>query len=257
MPVIVCVREGSSLFLWRRKVLDNLSGRFMAYKRKLHPRKAEDKSEEKRLEDVPIIQEFPEVFPDDLPGLPPARQVEFQINLVLVLHLSHTRGAPILSCQNERRVLYRNVYRYKSLLKIDLRSGFTNSDSRGRHPKTSFRDLNMVTTSAKFVIVYIDDILIILPREERVHEGYLSKGIHVDPAMIEVPMTKLTQKSIKFYWGEKAKAAFRLLKQKLCSAPILALPEGSENFVVYCDASHKGFGAVLMQKEKVIANASR
>ncbi|GJU85652.1 putative reverse transcriptase domain-containing protein, partial [Tanacetum coccineum] len=51
-------------------------------------------------------------------------------------------------------------------------------------------------------------------------------------------------------------AAFQLLKQKLCSALILALPEGSENFVVYCDASHKGLGAVLMQREKVIAYAS-
>ncbi|GJS49622.1 putative reverse transcriptase domain-containing protein [Tanacetum coccineum] len=70
-------------------------------------------------------------------------------------------------------------------------------------------------------------------------------------------MTKLTQKSMKFDWGEKAEAAFQLLKQKLCSAPILALPEGSENFVVYCDASHKGLGAVLMQREKVIAYASR
>ncbi|GKC90537.1 putative reverse transcriptase domain-containing protein [Tanacetum coccineum] len=119
-----------------------------------------------------------------------------------------------------------------------------------------------------------------------------SEGIHVDPAKIEAikdwaspktpteirqflglagyyrrfiegfskiarPMTKLTQKSVKFEWGEKAEAAFQLLKQKLCSAPILALPEGSENFVVYCDASHKGLGAVLMQREKVIAYASR
>ncbi|GKE78077.1 putative reverse transcriptase domain-containing protein, partial [Tanacetum coccineum] len=56
--------------------------------------------------------------------------------------------------------------------------------------------------------------------------------------------------------SEKAETAFQLLKQKLCSAPILALPEGSENFVVYCDASRKGLGAVLMQKEKVIAYAS-
>ncbi|GKA91219.1 putative reverse transcriptase domain-containing protein [Tanacetum coccineum] len=62
---------------------------------------------------------------------------------------------------------------------------------------------------------------------------------------------------VKFEWGEKAEAAFQLLKQKLCSAPILALPEGSENFVVYCDASHKGLGAVLMQREKVIAYVSR
>ncbi|GJU94596.1 putative reverse transcriptase domain-containing protein [Tanacetum coccineum] len=61
-------------------------------------------------------------------------------------------------------------------------------------------------------------------------------------------MMKLTQKSVKFEWGEKAEAAFQLLKQKLCSAPIFALPEGSENFVVYCDTSHKGLGAVLMQR---------
>ncbi|GJU06646.1 putative reverse transcriptase domain-containing protein [Tanacetum coccineum] len=70
-------------------------------------------------------------------------------------------------------------------------------------------------------------------------------------------MTKLTQKGIKFDWGEKEENAFQLIKQKLCSAPILALPEGSEDFVVYYDASHKGLGAVLMQKEKVIAYASR
>ncbi|GKG14634.1 putative reverse transcriptase domain-containing protein [Tanacetum coccineum] len=65
-------------------------------------------------------------------------------------------------------------------------------------------------------------------------------------------MTKLTQKGVKFNWGEKEEDAFQLIKQKLCSAPILALPEGSEDFVVYCDASHKGLGAVLMQREKVI-----
>ncbi|GKA48986.1 putative reverse transcriptase domain-containing protein [Tanacetum coccineum] len=70
-------------------------------------------------------------------------------------------------------------------------------------------------------------------------------------------MTNLTQKRVKFDWGENAEAAFQLLKQKLCSEPILALPEGSENFMVYCDASHKGLGAILMQKDKVIAYASR
>ncbi|GKC03623.1 putative reverse transcriptase domain-containing protein [Tanacetum coccineum] len=72
---------------------------------------------------------------------------------------------------------------------------------------------------------------------------------------IAKPMTKLTQKNVKFDWSEKAEVAFQLLKQKLCSASILALHEGSENFVVYCDASHKGLGAVLMQREKVIAYA--
>ncbi|GJV75725.1 putative reverse transcriptase domain-containing protein [Tanacetum coccineum] len=118
----------------------------------------------------------------------------------------------------------------------------------------------------RFVIVFIDDILI-YSKSRKEHEGHLKlilkllkeeefKGIHVDPAKIE---------SIKDWASPKTpteirqflEAAFQLLKQKLCSAPILALLKGSENFVVYCDASHKGLGAVLMQREKVIAYASR
>nr|GEW43440.1 hypothetical protein [Tanacetum cinerariifolium] len=119
-----------------------------------------------------------------------------------------------------------------------------------------------------------------------------SQGIHVDPAKIEFikdwaspkspteirqflglagyyrrfiegfskiakPMTKLTQKKVKFEWGDKQEVAFQLLKQKWCSVPILALLEGSEDFIVYYDASNKGLGAVLMQREKVISYASR
>ncbi|GJY86957.1 putative reverse transcriptase domain-containing protein [Tanacetum coccineum] len=114
-----------------------------------------------------------------------------------------------------------------------------------------------------------------------------NKGIHVDPAKIEsvkdwaspktpteirqflglagitgdslkgfqkiATMTKLTQKKVKFEWGDKQEAAFQLLKQKLCSAPILALPEGSEDFITYCDASKKGLGDVLMQREKGVS----
>nr|GEU31680.1 putative reverse transcriptase domain-containing protein [Tanacetum cinerariifolium] len=74
---------------------------------------------------------------------------------------------------------------------------------------------------------------------------------------IAKPMTKLTQKKVKFEWGTKQEAVFQLLKQELYSAPILALPEGSEDFIVYCDASNKGLGTVLMQREKVISYASR
>ncbi|GJS55162.1 putative reverse transcriptase domain-containing protein [Tanacetum coccineum] len=67
----------------------------------------------------------------------------------------------------------------------------------------------------------------------------------------------LAQKKASLEWGDKQEAAFQLLKQKLCSAPILALPEGSEDFIAYCDASKKGLGTVLMQREKVISYASR
>ncbi|GKE66534.1 putative reverse transcriptase domain-containing protein, partial [Tanacetum coccineum] len=74
---------------------------------------------------------------------------------------------------------------------------------------------------------------------------------------IAKPITKLTQKKVTFKWGDKQEVAFQTLKHKLCCTPILALPQGAENFIVYCDASHKGLGAVLMQNEKVIAYASR
>nr|GFB29564.1 reverse transcriptase domain-containing protein [Tanacetum cinerariifolium] len=68
--------------------------------------------------------------------------------------------------------------------------------------------------------------------------GYYRRFIE-GSSKIAKPMTKLTQKNVKFEWGDKQEVAFHLLKQKLCSAPILALPEGSEDFIVYCDASKK------------------
>ncbi|KAD2393409.1 hypothetical protein E3N88_40386 [Mikania micrantha] len=70
-------------------------------------------------------------------------------------------------------------------------------------------------------------------------------------------LISLTHKDKKFEWGEEQEFAFNLLKHKLCSAPILSLLEGCEDFVVYCDASKQGLGCVLMQHEKVIAYASR
>nr|GEU53758.1 putative reverse transcriptase domain-containing protein [Tanacetum cinerariifolium] len=76
-------------------------------------------------------------------------------------------------------------------------------------------------------------------------------------SLISKPLTKLTQKDKKYEWGKEEEEAFQTLKQKLCSAPILALPEETGDFVVYCNASLKGYGAVLMQREKVIAYAYR
>ncbi|GJV33607.1 putative reverse transcriptase domain-containing protein [Tanacetum coccineum] len=236
--------------------------------------------------------------------------------------------------------------------KIDLRSGYHQLRVRDEDiPKTAFRTryghyefqvmpfgltnapavfmdlMNRVCKPYldKFVIVFIDDILI-YSRNKEEHANHLriilellkkeklyakfskcdfwisivqflghvidSQGIHVDPAKIEAvknwaspttptevrqflglagyyqrfikdfskiakSLTELTQKNKKYIWGEDQESAFQLLKQKLCEAPILALPEGNDDFVVYCDASHQGLGAVLMQREKVIAYASR
>ncbi|GJR60890.1 putative reverse transcriptase domain-containing protein [Tanacetum coccineum] len=314
-------------------------------------KKAEDKSEERRLEDVPIIREFPEVFLERIwPGLPPARQVKFQIDLVPGVR-TRSRKAPYrLAPAEMQELLYSYIElsdKEDLLIRVPLNLGSTGfvvkkkdglfgcvsiivnekltvkrnvPTSKNRQfggkdiPKTAFRtryghyEFQVMQQKGSPLKDLLKLILNLLKKEELYAkfskcEFWLSKvqflghvidseGIHVDPAKIEAikdwaspktpteirqflglagyyrrfiegfskiarPMTKLTQKSVKFEWGEKAEAAFQLLKQKLCSAPILALPEGSENFVVYCDASHKGLGAVLMQREKVIAYASR
>nr|GEU88624.1 reverse transcriptase domain-containing protein [Tanacetum cinerariifolium] len=189
-------------------------------------KKEEDKSEGKQLKDIPIVQDFPEVFPEDLLGLPPARPVEFQIDLIPGV-------APVMPFG------LTNI----SAVFMDLMNGVCRP----------YLD--------KFIIVFIDDILI-YSNIKKEHEEHLKailellkkekfKGIHVDPAKIE---------SIKDWASPKTSMEIRQflgLAGYYQSAPILALPEGSKDFMVYCDASHKGLGAVLMQREKVIAYASR
>ncbi|GJU91316.1 putative reverse transcriptase domain-containing protein [Tanacetum coccineum] len=201
--------------------------------------------------------------------------------------------------------------------KIDLRSGYHQLRVREEDiPKTAFRTryghyefhvMSFGLTNApavfmdlmnrvckpyldKFVIVFIDDILI-YSKSKKEHEEHLRQILkllkkeelyakfskcefwisrvqflgHVidyrDSSRVffkfAKSMTKLTQKGVKFDWGDKQEATVQLLKQKLCSAPILAIPEGNEDFIAYCDALKKGLGAVLMQREKVISYASR
>ncbi|GJX26065.1 putative reverse transcriptase domain-containing protein [Tanacetum coccineum] len=306
-------------------------------------KKTEDQSKEKRLKDVPIVREFLEVFPKNLPGLPPARQVEFQIDLVpgdtpiarapyqlaknelqeLSTQLQELSDRGFIrpsSSPWELRIddLFDRLQGSRVYSKIDLRSGYhqlrvcdediPKNAFRTRYGHYEFQVMPFGLTNApvifmdlmnrvykpyldRFVFVFINDILI-YSKSKKEHKGHLklilrllkkeelyakfskcefwlskvqflghvidSKGIHVDPAKIESIKdwaSPKTSTEIRQFL-EKAEATFQLLKQKLYTAPILALPEGSENFVVYCDASHKGLGVVLMQKEKVIAYAS-
>ncbi|GJW93695.1 putative reverse transcriptase domain-containing protein, partial [Tanacetum coccineum] len=345
----------------------------------------ENKSKEKRLEDMLVILDFPEVFPEELPGLPPPRKVEFRIDLVpraatvacapyrlapsemrelsiqqqellekgFIHPISSSWGAPVLFVKKKdgsfrmcidyrelNKLTVKNRYplpRIDDLFiqlqgssvysKIVLRSGYHQlrikeedipiTAFRTRYGHFEFQVMPFGLTNApavfmdlmnrvckpyldKFVIVFIDDILV-YSKDEEEHGKHLNiilellkkerlyakfskcdfwldlvqflghvidrSGVHVDPAKIEAiksfslnskPLTKLTQKDKKYEWGkEEGKEAFQTLKQKLYSALILALPKGTEDFMVYCDTSLKGYGAVLMQREKVIAYASR
>ncbi|KAJ9567489.1 hypothetical protein OSB04_003455 [Centaurea solstitialis] len=86
--------------------------------------------------------------------------------------------------------------------------------------------------------------------------GYYRRFIQ-DFSKIAVPLTRLTKKSEPYVWGSEQQMAFDTLRQKLCEAPVLTLPEGVEDMTVYCDASRLGLGCVLMQRGRVIAYASR
>nr|GEV83041.1 putative reverse transcriptase domain-containing protein [Tanacetum cinerariifolium] len=77
--------------------------------------------------------------------------------------------------------------------------------------------------------------------------GYYRRFIK-DFSKIAKSLTILTQKHKMFVWGKDQEMAFQILKQKLCEASILALPEGNDDFFIYCDASIQGLGAVLMQR---------
>ncbi|GKE08817.1 putative reverse transcriptase domain-containing protein [Tanacetum coccineum] len=305
----------------------------------VNTKETEDTSEKKRLEDVPIVQDFPDVFPEDLSGFPPTRQVEFQIDLIpgaapvarapyrlapskmkelseklkelsdkgFIRPSSSPWGAPVLfvkkkdgsfrmciDYQELNKLTVKNRYplpRINDLFdqlqgssvysKIDLRSGYHQLRVREEDiPKTAFRTryghyefqvmpfgLTNAPANKQEHEEHLKLILELLKKEELYAKfskcefwipkvqflGHVidSQGIHVDPAKIE---------SIKDWASPKSPMEihqFLGLAGYYRSAPILALPEGSEDFIVYCDASIKGLGAVLMQREKVIAYASR
>ncbi|GKD05043.1 putative reverse transcriptase domain-containing protein [Tanacetum coccineum] len=185
-------------------------------------KKEEDKSEGKEIKDVPIVQDFPEVFLEDLPGLPSARPVEFQIDLI-------PGAVPVA----------RASYRLAP-------SKIKDEKEHEEHLKAILELLKKEKLYAKF-----SKCEFWIPKVQFLGHVIDSRGIHVDPAKIE---------SIKDWASPKTPTEIRQflgLAGYYRSAPILALPKGSEDFVVYCDASHKGLGVVLMQREKVIAYASR
>ncbi|GJQ91375.1 putative reverse transcriptase domain-containing protein [Tanacetum coccineum] len=334
----------------------------------------------KKQEEIVVVRDFPEVFSDDLSGLPPIREIEFRIELTpgatpvakspyrlapseleelsrqlkelqdkgFIRPSSSPWGASVLfikkkdgsfrMCIDYRKLnkltvknryplpriddLFDQLQGSQFFSKIDLRSGYhqlrVHEDDI---PKTAFRTryghfeftvmpfgltnapgifmdlMNRVCRPYldKFVIVFIDDILIYSKTQEE-HVEHLRLVLellkkeklyakfskcefwlrevqflrHVINGLaryycrfienfskIAKSLTILTQKSKTFDWGEEQELTFQTLKDKLCNAPVLALPDRPEDFVVYYDESEIGLGCVLMQRGKVIAYASR
>nr|GEW94792.1 reverse transcriptase domain-containing protein [Tanacetum cinerariifolium] len=238
-------------------------------------KETEDKSKKKRLEDVPIVLNFPEVFLEDLSGLPLTRQVEFQIDLIPGA-ASITR-APYRLAPSEMKELSEQFQELSDKGFIRPSSSpwgalvlFVKKKDGSFRMCIDYRELNKLTVKNRYPLPRIDDLFDQLQgssvyskielrlgyHQLRVREQDVPKTAfrtrygHFECQVMPFGLTNAPAKGVKFDWGEKQEAAFQLLKQKLCSAPILALPEGSEDFVVYCDASYKGLSAVLMQREK-------
>ncbi|WVZ75838.1 hypothetical protein U9M48_023863 [Paspalum notatum var. saurae] len=331
------------------------------------------------------------MFPEELPGLPPDRDVEFRIELVpgttpiskrpyrmapdelkelktqlqeqldkgFIRPSSSPWGCPALFVEKKDQVTVKNKYPLPHIdilfdqltgarvfSKIDQRSGYYQIKIREEDmPKTAFSTryglyeyliMSFGLTNAptffmymmnsvfmneldKFVVVFIDDILI-YSKNEKEHEDHLrivltrlrehkfyakfskcafllkevsflghilsEKGVPVDPSKVEdvlnwtqpetsflslagyyrrfikdfsktaKPMTSLTKKNVKYVWSPNCEEAFQTLKKLLTSAPVLAQPDVTKPFDVYCDASVNGLGCVLMQEGRVIAYAS-
>nr|GEU67936.1 retrovirus-related Pol polyprotein from transposon 17.6 [Tanacetum cinerariifolium] len=237
---------------------------------------------EKRLEEVSIVRDFPKVFPEDLQGIPPTRQVEFQIDLVP--GAAPVARAPYRLAQSEMKELADQLQELSDKGFIRASSSpwgalvlFVKKKNESFRMCVDYRELNKLTVKNRYPFPRIDDLFDQLHgssvysmidlrlgyHQLRVHEEDIPKTAfrtrygHYEFQVMPFGLTNAPAKNVKFDWGEKEEAAFQLIKQKLCSAPILALPKGSKNFIVYCDASYKGLGVVLVQNEKVIAYAYR
>ncbi|GJS97711.1 putative reverse transcriptase domain-containing protein [Tanacetum coccineum] len=265
------------------------------------------KSSDKKQEEIVVVRDFPKVFPDDLSGLPPIREIEFRIELIpgaTPVAKSPYRLATLMNveeyCQDNSRNSKTRVSFDKLFALLGGRSRYCSSqffskiDLRSRYhqlrvheddiPKTTFRTryghfeftvmpfgltnalsifmylMNRVCRSYldKFVIVFIDDILIYSKIQEE-HVEHLREvqflghvingnGIHVDLSKIEAVKNWKAPRTP--FEGEEQELAFQTLKDKLCNALVLALPDRPKDFVVYCDASKIGLGCVLMQRGK-------
>ncbi|WVZ81255.1 hypothetical protein U9M48_028649 [Paspalum notatum var. saurae] len=362
-------------------------------------------TEAQLIEKIPVVSDFSDVFLEELPRLPPDRDVEFAIELVpstapvsrrpyrmaldelkelkldkgFIRPSSSPWGCPALFVEKKDQggkrlcvdyrplnavtiknkyplphidILFDQLAGAKVFSKIDLRSGYYQIKIREEDiPKTAFSTryglyeylvMSFGLTNApaffmymmnsvfmneldKFVVVFIDDILIYSKSEEehkehlrivlarlREHKLYAKfskcafwlkevsflghilseKGVAVDPSKVKdvlnwkqpetvteirsflglagyyrrfikdfsktaKPMTSLTKKNAKYVWNSNCEEAFQTLKKLLTSAPVLAQPDVTKPFDVYCDASGSGLGCVLMQEGRVIAYASR
>ncbi|KAI3776234.1 hypothetical protein L1987_46007 [Smallanthus sonchifolius] len=211
------------------------------------------------LDDVPVVREYPEVFPEDLPGIPPDREIEFRIDLVpdaqpvakALYRLAPVEMKELLAQLDE---LLEKEFIQPSISPWGAPVLFVKKDGSMRMC-IDYHELNKRT-----VIVFIDDILI-YSKNEGDHACHLKEVLEtLKKGKLYAKFSKCAfwlREEVKYEWGSTQDEAFKELIEKLTKAPVLALPEGNEYLVIYTDALGQGLGCVLMQAGRVIAYASQ
>ncbi|GKA40372.1 putative reverse transcriptase domain-containing protein [Tanacetum coccineum] len=183
------------------------------------------------------------VFPEDLSGLPSFREVEFRIDLVpeaMPIAISPYRLAPTEMQEQSNQLKELQEKDYRELNKLTIKN---------RYPLPRIDDLfNQLQGSWYFSKIDLRSGYhqLRVCEEDILKTAFRTRGARSSP-----------EKNKKFEWGDELEIDFLTLKDMLCDAPILALPKGTDDFIVYYDASNQGFGCVLMQRNKLIAYASR
>ncbi|GKB93753.1 putative reverse transcriptase domain-containing protein [Tanacetum coccineum] len=254
---IICHEKVVRIPLPDRKVLRVVGERSEEKARLLMSAKASDKKQE----EIIVVRDFPEVFPDDLSGLPPIREIEFRIELI-------PGATPV--AKSPYRLAPSKMEELSGLLKELQDKELNKLTVKNRYPLPRIDDLFDQLQGSQFfskidlrsgyhqLRVHEDDIPKNAFRTRYGHFEFTTMPFDLRGACRTFKLDWNSSKKEKLYArGEEQELAFQTLKDKLCNAPVLALPDGPEDFVVYCDASGIGLGCVLMQRGKVIAYASR
>ncbi|XP_057247157.1 uncharacterized protein LOC130589681 [Beta vulgaris subsp. vulgaris] len=255
-----------------------------------------DLTREVKFEDIPVVREYPDVFPDELPGIPPEREVEFSIDLTpgtAPLSKAPYRMAPaelqelktqlqelidkgfirpsvspwgaLFCCQKER-------WEYAALHRLSRieQGDYQESKWFAKFSKCEFwlEEVSFLghVISKDGVMVDPSKVRAVVDWEspKNVTEiqsflglaGYYRRFVK-DFSRVAQPLTKLMKKESKFLWSEECEKAFQELKKCLTTAPVLTLPTEGVRFEVYSDALKLGLDCVLMQQGKVVAYGSR
>ncbi|XP_075504528.1 uncharacterized protein LOC142541968 [Primulina tabacum] len=222
------------------------------------------------IEDVEVVKDFPDAFSNDVSGIPLEREVEFAIELILVLFVKKNDGTMRLCID------------YRELNRVTVKN---NHEEHDHHLRTTLQVLRNWKLYAKF-----SKCEFWLERVELLGHIVSKEGVEVDPSKVEsikqwpvpksvmeihsflglagyyhklrvlsiaVHLTSLTKKNMNFVWGPKCQKCFDQLKQEPTTASVFAMPTDQGEYVVFTDASKLGLGVVLMQNDRVIAYESR